>query len=96
MVAAGVEIMVGVRVDPQFGPLIVVALGGVLVELLRDTLVALAPMSASEARAMLQRLQGVRLLRGFRGSAPVEMERLTDTAVRLYEFAADQADCITD
>lgn len=45
---------------------------------------------------MLERLKGVSLLRGFRGSAPVDMERLTDVVVRLSEFAADQADCITE
>jgi acyl-CoA synthetase (NDP forming) len=96
MAPPGVEVVVGVRVDPGFGPLIVVGLGGVLVELLRDTAVDLAPVNAGEAMRMLRKLKGAALFDGFRGSAPVNLNRLTDVIVRLSEFAADQRSMIIE
>lgn len=96
MIPPGVEVMVGARVDPLLGPIIVAGLGGTLVELLKDTAVALAPVTPAEARAMLLGLKGARLLTGFRGSAPVDIERLAEVASRLSEFAADHADSIRE
>ncbi len=96
MIPPGVEIMVGARVDPQLGPLVVAGLGGILVELLKDTSLELAPVTPAEARAMLLRLKGARLLTGFRGSAPVDLDRLADIVCRLSELAADQAGRIAE
>ena len=96
MIPAGVEIMVGARVDPQLGPLIVAGIGGTLVELLKDTAIELAPVTQMEARAMLLRLKGARLLTGFRGSRPVDVDRLADIVCRLSEFASDHADRIAE
>lgn len=96
MVPPGTEIMVGARVDPLFGPLVLVALGGVLVELANDTAVELAPVTAAEAQAMLRRLKFAPLLSGFRGSAPVDQERLAEAVARVSEFAADQAERFTE
>jgi hypothetical protein len=96
MIPSGVEIMVGARVDPQLGPLIVAGFGGILVELLKDTSVELAPVTHAEARAMLRRLKGAKLLNGFRGSAPVDVERLAQVICLLSEFAADQADRLAE
>ena len=91
MVPAGVEMMIGIKVDPLFGPLLVVGLGGVMVELLRDTAVMPAPVTRREALEMLQGLKGAALLKGFRGSAPVDLERLAEIVCRVGEFAADHA-----
>ena len=96
MVAQGVEIMVGARIDPQLGPLVVVGLGGIMVELLKDTAIELAPATQDEARAMLLRLKGAKLLTGFRGSRPVDVDRLAQVVCRLSEFAADQAGRIAE
>jgi len=96
MVPVGLEVMVGARVDPQLGPLVVVGLGGVMVELLRDTAVEVAPVTPSEARAMLLRLKGSRLLQGFRGGAPIDLERLGEVVCRVAELAADHRDTITE
>jgi acyl-CoA synthetase (NDP forming) len=96
MVPQGTEIMVGVRVDPQFGPMVVVGLGGVFVELLRDTAVRLAPVSRREARRMLGELKAQKALQGFRGAEPVDLERLADVVARISEFAADQRDRIAE
>lgn len=95
-IAAGVEIMVGSRNDPLFGPLLVVGLGGIFVELLKDTVSALAPVSPDEARSMLNRLKGAAILRGFRGAPPVDVERLAQVISRLSEFAAQQADRVAE
>jgi len=90
MAPPGVEVVAGVRIDPGFGPLIVVGFGGVLVELLRDSAVELAPVNAQEANRMLRNLRGAALLDGFRGAGAVDLTGLADIIVRLSEFAADQ------
>ena len=91
MVSPGLEVIAGVRIDPGFGPLVLAGFGGVFVELLRDSAVALAPVDASEALGMLRKLRGCALFDGYRGSAAVNMHRLADILVRLSEFAEDQA-----
>lgn len=96
MVPAGVEMVVGARVDPLFGPLVVVGLGGVLVELLKDTALLPAPVSHAEALGMLRGLKGVKLLEGFRGSPPTDLDRLAEIVCRVSEFAADQRDAIAE
>jgi acyl-CoA synthetase (NDP forming) len=96
MIGAGTEVIVGARIDPQFGPLVVAGLGGILVELLKDAQVELAPVNNSEARAMLGRLKGQAALTGFRGSEPVDLDKLADIIARLSEFAADQQQRIAE
>jgi len=96
MVPKGVEIVIGVKNDSQFGPLVAVGLGGIMVELLHDTAVRLAPVSAHSARRMLASLKGFRLLTGFRGSAPVDLEQLIDTICRFSELAYDLRDVIDE
>jgi acyl-CoA synthetase (NDP forming) len=87
----GVEVIVGARVDPVVGPVVLVGSGGVLVELMQDSVAALAPVSAREAKAMLARLKGYKLLTGFRGSAPVDLEALAGAIARVSELAVDLA-----
>ena len=81
--------MIGARTDPLFGPLVVVGLGGILVELLKDSALALAPVQHDEALAMLRGLKGAALLTGFRGAEPVDLDRLADIICRASELAAD-------
>ena len=87
----GIEVIVGARVDPVVGPLVVVGSGGVLVELVQDCVAALAPVSVQEARAMLARLKGYPLLTGFRGGARVNLDALADAVARVSELAAELA-----
>ena len=96
MVPEGVEVVMGARIDPLIGPLIVVGFGGVLVELLRDSALELAPISAGEAMSMLQRLKGAALFGGFRGGPAVDLDCLADLLVRLSELAADQQGLIAE
>ena len=75
--------VVGARVDPLFGPLVVVGLGGILVELLEDTALAPAPVTHDEALALLAQLKGARLLDGFRGMPAVDRNRLAEVICRV-------------
>ena len=94
MVPPGIEIVLGVKNDRQFGPLIALGLGGIMVELLGDTAVRLAPVGDRAAHAMLASLKGHALLTGFRGKAGVDVEALVDTICRLSELAQDLRDVI--
>jgi acetate---CoA ligase (ADP-forming) len=96
MVPQGVEMVVGARVDPLFGPLVVVGLGGILVELLADTALLPAPVNHAEALEMLRSLKGVKLLEGFRGMPATDLDRFAEIICRVSEFADDQRDVITE
>jgi len=96
MARPGVEVIFGSRVDPVAGAVVLVGLGGVMVELLRDTVLSVAPVSIEEAKAMLARLKGYRLLTGFRGSAPVDLDALADAIARFSEMAADLAGSVSE
>ena len=94
MAPAGVEIVLGVKNDRQFGPLVAAGLGGIMVELFGDTAVRLAPVDDATARAMLDSLKSRTLLTGFRGKPGVDVDGLVDTICRLSELAHDLADVI--
>jgi hypothetical protein len=74
----------------------VAGFGGILVELFKDTSVELASVTHAETRSMLRRLKGARLLNDFRGSAPIDIDRLAQVICPLSEFAADQADRLAE
>ena len=94
MAPAGVEIVLGVKNDRQFGPLVAAGLGGIMVELFGDTAVRLAPVDDATARAMLSSLKSHALLTGFRGKPGVDVDGLVDTICRLSELAHDLKDVI--
>ncbi|MBS0639146.1 MAG: acetate--CoA ligase family protein [Acetobacteraceae bacterium] len=96
MVPQGVELVVGARNDALFGPLIVVGLGGVLVEVLKDSAIAPAPVTAHDAEAMLRRLKGVKLLEGFRGMAAVDIGKLSQVISDISRFVADHRDSVAE
>lgn len=96
MIPQGVEIMVGARVDPLFGPMVVVGMGGTMVELLKDTVASLAPVDTSAAHEMLRRLRGYALLEGFRGSASADVDALADTVSRISLLIHSQRDRIAE
>ncbi len=92
MAAPGVEMLVGGLRDPSFGPMVVVGLGGVLVEVLRDTSMRLAPIGPDEARAMVASLRGARVLDGVRGRPPADVDALVELIVRLSLLMAECPD----
>jgi acetyltransferase len=89
MIPAGVELIVGVVRDPQFGPLVMVGGGGTHVELMRDVTFELAPLTAAQAEAMLSRTRAARLLAGFRGAPPADRAAVVDVILRLAQLAID-------
>jgi acyl-CoA synthetase (NDP forming) len=88
-IAAGVELIVGCRRDPRFGPLLLVGLGGIHAEVLRDTAVALAPASAGEAEELIRSLRGAALLLGARGRPPLDVTAAAEAAAALSRMAAE-------
>lgn len=86
-VAGDVEVIVGARHDPVFGPVVLVGLGGVLAELLDDTAVRLAPVSPATAHAMLRQLRGYRLLAGYRGRPAVDLEAVAQLVATVSRVA---------
>jgi len=92
MAAAGVEISLGVVRDDNFGPLVVVAAGGTLVELLADRAVACAPVSRETALELLRSLHTAPLLAGWRGAPPVDMDALADAIVGFSQLAIELGD----
>ena len=75
MARQGVELIAGTFRDERFGPMVMVGLGGVFVEVMKDTALALAPIGGREASAMLAQLRGAQILRGVRGQPGVDMTR---------------------
>lgn len=92
MAPSGREIILGVNRDQTFGPMLMVGLGGIYVEVLRDVAFAPVPLSPAEALDLLASLRGKALLHGVRGELPVDLAALADLVARLSRFAADFAD----
>jgi acyl-CoA synthetase (NDP forming) len=92
MVKGGVETIIGVTVDPVFGPAVMFGLGGVFVEVLKDVAFRLAPIGRDDAFAMISAIKGVGLLQGARGAPPADVAALADALVALSRFAAGHAD----
>ena len=92
MAGPGVELALGVVADPQFGPLLMVAAGGVLVEVLGDRRFALPPVDRRQARAMLDRLAARPLLDGVRGGPPADLDAVAQAVVDLSVLAVDLGD----
>jgi len=89
MARPGVEMMLGVIRDPVFGPIVVVGLGGIFVEVLKDIAYRAAPVTPMQANEMLDELRGVKLLEGVRGMSVRDRDAVVDAIVRLSWFAHD-------
>ncbi len=85
---AGVEVIVGGIRDAQFGPVVMFGLGGVFVELFRDVAFALAPLSRDKAQWLVAQVRGYRLLKGFRGRPPIDLEALLGVVVAVSRLIA--------
>jgi acyl-CoA synthetase (NDP forming) len=92
MAADGIEMLVGVVADRQFGPVVACGAGGVLVDLVKDLSVRLTPISHGEARAMIDELRVRPLLAGYRGEPPGDVETLADVIVRVGTMVDDLPD----
>jgi acyl-CoA synthetase (NDP forming) len=83
----GLELFAGVRLDPQWGPVIALGLGGIWIEALKDVSLRLLPVTAADVAEMVGELRGASLLKGFRGAAPVDIAKLADAVVRIGDAA---------
>jgi len=91
MVPKGVELIVGLQNDPQFGPVIMLGLGGIYTELFKDVSFRVLPITKEDAMEMFNDLKGNKILKGFRGSEPVDLNILSDAIVKIGNLGIDMA-----
>ena len=96
MARRGRDIILGISRDPDFGPMLMVGLGGIHVEVLKDVAFAPVPLGTEEALDLLGQLKGTALLDGVRGEPAADRDALAHLMVTLSRFAADHADRIAE
>ncbi len=89
MAPKGVEVIVGMKRDPNFGPLIMFGMGGVTVELYGDVAFRIAPIGRKDALEMIHSIKGSRLLTGFRDTPPADVDALVDIILRMSQLSMD-------
>ena len=96
MLPPGVEFIVGVNSDPQFGPMVLCGLGGVFVEVFQDAALYPAPLGREEALGMIRSLKGYKLLTGYRGGKEGDVEALAELVVQIAAYAAANKDTLAE
>jgi len=96
MLSPGLEVILGVKKDPLFGPTVLFGLGGIFVELLKDVSMRAAPLRENDARAMIEEIQGKALLDGLRGQPPRDREALVSILMKLSRLAVELSDEIAE
>jgi acyl-CoA synthetase (NDP forming) len=86
MAEPGIEVIAGMTTDPQFGPVLMFGLGGVLVEVLKDVAFRVVPITGRDARQMIREIQGFPVLQGYRGQAPADLDALEGLLLKLSAF----------
>jgi acyl-CoA synthetase (NDP forming) len=89
MVTGGRELILGGRQDAQFGPVVLVGLGGIFVEIFEESVVRVAPITRSEAKKMIENLRGYPILAGARGHKRADIESVEETLLRLSQLLVD-------
>jgi len=89
MITSAKEIILGAKHDPLFGPLVMVGLGGIYVEVLKDVVFRLAPIDEQEAGKMIESIKAIKLLKGIRGEAPSDLAAVADSLQRLSQLITD-------
>ncbi|HKI48239.1 MAG TPA: acetate--CoA ligase family protein, partial [Desulfobacteria bacterium] len=92
MMKTGLELIVGTKMDDQFGPVIMFGIGGILVEVLKDVVFRVLPISERSARKMIDEIRSVELLNGFRGSPPVDRKALKNLLLTISEIVGSYKD----
>jgi len=90
----GVELIVGIQNDPQFGPMLMAGLGGIMTEVFKDVAFRMLPITTADAKSMLDELKGSKLLKGFRGSTPIDTNMVAKALVQIGKMGVDNADYI--
>ena len=86
MAKAGVEVIIGMSQDAQFGPVLMFGLGGILVEILKDVSFRIVPLNKRDAREMIREIKGYPLLEGYRGQEPVDVANLEELILKVSSF----------
>ncbi len=89
MIPAGEEIILGIKRDPSFGPVIMLGIGGIFVEIFKDVCFRVAPVSKQVAVSMIQQLNSYQILKGKRGNPPRDIEAILDCILRLSQMAVE-------
>jgi len=89
MAPSGLEVIVGMNRDPQFGPVILFGLGGIMVEIFQDVSLRLLPLAKEEALNMIREIKGYRLIFGYRGRPAVDEEALADCLLTIARISED-------
>ena len=92
MARPGVEVIIGMSKDAQFGPVLMFGLGGILVEILKDVSFRIVPLVKRDAREMIREIKGYPLLEGYRGSEPVDVENLEGLLLKVSDFVEKNPD----
>lgn len=96
MIGEGVEVMVGSIQDPLFGPCVLLGLGGIFVEVFKDSVIRPAPLTIEDAKEMIESIKGYALLKGVRGKGPYDVHALAETLVKVSELSLDQKDWLQE
>jgi len=94
MASPGLEVIVGMNRDPQFGPVILFGLGGIMVEIFQDVSLRLPPLTKEEALSMIREIKGYRLLSGYRGRPAVDEQALADCLLAMGRISEDYPELI--
>ena len=89
MVKGGKEIIIGCKQEPGMGPMLMLGMGGIYVEVLKDVTFRLAPVTIHEARGMIDSIKTKKLLEGTRGEQPSDLEALTECIQRVSQLVTD-------
>lgn len=96
MVKSGVEMIIGINSDKKFGPMLMVGMGGVFVEVFKDIVMYPCPFGKSEAIEMIESLKSYQLLKSYRGSKPCDIDALANAMIKLSQYAARNKDLVKE
>jgi acetyltransferase len=89
MISGQYELALGMKRDPNYGPMIMVGMGGIFIEIFNDVSFRIAPLSENDAREMIRELKAFRILQGFRGKPPVDLEVINESLLKLSQLSLD-------
>ena len=90
------ELIIGIKIDDQFGPIIVIGAGGIYTELFRDTVTLLTPVNRNQVLAAINNLKISKIIKGYRGNDEGDMQELVNTIIKISQFAEKNVNKITE
>jgi acyl-CoA synthetase (NDP forming) len=93
-ILTGMELIIGAKIDFQFGPIVILGIGGTAVEIYQDTSIRMAPLTPKDVLSMIKNLKAHRLIEGYRGSEPVNLNKLTEIVVTFSDLLMELEDVV--